>query len=93
VAREDRGGQLVLNDDERMIILREIDMRDGSSMGLGSLAEGADVPRNVEIRVLPESIVQKVPKLTGYKFITAEKRIGIVDPQTSKVQLIIEGPR
>jgi hypothetical protein len=43
-AREDRGGpaRLVLSDDERMIILRAIDMRDGSTMGLGSLTEGAD---------------------------------------------------
>jgi hypothetical protein len=94
-ARENGDGlaRLVLNDDERMIILREIDMRDGSTMGLGSMTEGAEVPRNVEVRSLPNSIVQKVPKLKGYTFFTAEKRIGIVDPQTSKVQLIIEGPR
>jgi hypothetical protein len=57
------------------------------------LTEGAEVPRNVEVRSLPQSIVQQVPKLKGYTFFTAEKRIGIVDPQTSKVRLVIEGPR
>jgi hypothetical protein len=94
-AREDRGGsaRLVLSDDERMIILGEIDMRGGSTMGLGSLTEGADVPRNVELRVFPETIVQKVPKVKGYKFFTLENRIGIVHPQTSKVQLLIETRR
>ena len=94
-AREDRGGpaRLVLSDDERLIILGEIDMRDSSTLGLGSLSEGADVPRDTEVRVFPETIVQKVPKLRGYKFFTAENRIGIVHPETSKVQLVIEGRR
>jgi hypothetical protein len=41
------------------------------------LTEGAEVPRNVEVRSLPQSLVQKVPKLRGYTFFTAEKRIGI----------------
>jgi hypothetical protein len=57
------------------------------------LSEGADVPRDTEVRVFPETIVQKVPKLRGYKFFTAENRIGIVHPETSKVQLVIEGRR
>jgi hypothetical protein len=92
-ARKERSGatRLVLSDDERMIVLREIDMRDGSTMGLGSLVEGSDVPRNVEVRVFPDTVVQKVPQLKGYKFFTAEKRIGIVDPNTSKVHLLIDG--
>ena len=68
-------------------------MRDSSTLGLGSLTEGADVPRDTEVRVFPETIVQKVPKLRGYKFFTAENRIGNVHPETSKVQLVIEGRR
>ena len=83
----------MLSDNERMIILREIDMRDGSTMGLGSLTEGADVPRNVELRVFPETIVRKVPKLKDYKFFTLENRIGMVHPQTSKGQLLIKARR
>jgi hypothetical protein len=91
---DDRGSaRLVLTDEERTIILREIDMSGGSTLGLGSLTEGADVPRNVEVRVFPETIVQKVSKVKGYKFFTVENRIAIVDPQGSKVQLVIEGRR
>ena len=91
--RDDRSGKLVLSDDERMIVLSEIDMRDGSTMGLGALTEEADVPHNVEVRLFPETVVQKVPKLKGYRFFTADNRIGIVDPQASKVRLIIKERR
>ena len=92
-SRDDRGGKLVLSDDERLIVLREIDMRDGSTMGLGSLTEGADVPRNVGVRLFPETLVQKVPKLKGYKFFTADNRIGIVDSQGSRVLLLLDVQR
>jgi hypothetical protein len=90
--RDDRGGsaRLVLSDEERMIVLREIDMRGGSTLGLGSLTEGADVPRNAELRSFPEAVVTQVAKLKGYRYFAAENRVGIVDPQGSKVQLVIE---
>jgi Protein of unknown function (DUF1236) len=91
----DRGGsaRLVLSDEEKMIILREVDMSGGSTLGLGSLTEGADVPRNVEVREFAGAIVQQVPKVKGYKYFTAQNRIAVVDPQGSKVQLVIEGRR
>ena len=94
-ARDDRGGsaRLVLSDEERMIVLREIDMRGGSTLGLGSLTEGADVPRNAELRSFPAAVVEQVAKLKGYRYFTAENRIAIVDPQGSKVQLVFEARR
>lgn len=91
-----RGGPaatLVLSEDERGIILREIDMGGGSTLGLGAIAEGADVPRGVQVRVFPDAIVQKVSKVKGYRFFTAENRLAIVDPQGSKVLLVIEQRR
>jgi len=84
---------LVLTDTERGLLISEIDARDGSTMGLGALSEGADVPRGVELRVFSGSVVEKVPKLSGYKFFTVENRIAIVDPQGAKVQLLIESRR
>jgi hypothetical protein len=94
-ARDDRGGsaRLVLSDEERMIVLREIDMRGGSTLGLGSLTEGADVPRNAELRAFSEAVVKDVPKLRDYKYFTAENRVAIVDPKQAKVQLVIEARR
>jgi len=92
-ARSGSGATLVLSEDERAIILREIDMSGGSTMGLGALAEGADVPRDAQVRAFPDAVVQKVAKVKGYKFFTAENRLHIVDPQGTKVQLVIEQRR
>ena len=96
VARTDRpdAGRLMLTDEERAILLQEIDMAGGDSMlGLGTLAEGADVPRGVNVRVFPATIVQKIPNLKDYKFFTAENRIAIVEPRSSKVETVVEGHR
>ena len=84
---------LVLSEDERVIILREIEIGGGSTLGLGAFTEGADVPRNVKVQVFPDAVLQKVSKLKGYKYFTAENRIAIVDPQGVKVQLILERRR
>ena len=61
--------------------------------GLGALTEGAEVPRGVQVRAFPSTIVQKVPKVKDYKFFTTENRVAIVDPQGSKVTLVIEQRR
>ena len=44
----------------------------------------------MKVRAFPETIVQKVPKLKGYSFFTAENRLAIVDQRGSKVQLVLE---
>jgi hypothetical protein len=92
---ENRGGSvsLVLTDEEKAIILHGINLSGASTLGLGALTEGADVPRGVEVRSFPDSIVQKVPKVKRYKFFAAENRIAIVDPRGAKIQLVIEGQR
>jgi hypothetical protein len=41
----------------------------------------------------PTTIVQKVPKVKDYKFFTTENRVAIVDPQGSRVSLVIEQRR
>ena len=93
--RDDRGSsaRLVLTEQEKTIVLREVDLRGDSTLALGALSEGADVPRNIELRVFPEAVVEKVPKLKGYKFFTAENRLAIVDAQGAKIQLVIMANR
>jgi hypothetical protein len=73
--------------------IQEVDMGGGSTLALGALTEGAEVPRSVEVRTFPSTIVQKVPKVRDYKFFTTENRVAIVDPQGSKVALVIEQRR
>jgi len=93
----DRGGPahatLVLTEEERLAILEEVDMSGGSTLGLGALTEGTEVPRGVQVRAFPTTIVQKVPKVKDYKFFTTENRVAIVDPQGSRVSLVIEQRR
>jgi hypothetical protein len=84
---------LVLTEEERLAILHEVDMSGGSTLGLGALTEGAEVPRGVQVRAFPSTIVQKVPKVKDYKFFTTENRVAIVDPQGRKVTLVIEQRR
>ena len=92
--REDRGGaRLVLTEDEKRIVLDEVDMSGGSTLALGALSEGAEVPRGVEVRTFSTTIVEKVPKLKGYKHFTAENRLAIVDSQGARVQLVIDAKR
>lgn len=81
--------RLALTEEEKSIILSEVDMNGGSTLALGALTEGAEVPRDVELRVFPAAIVEKVPKVRDHKFFTAENRVAIVDPQGAKVQLVI----
>ena len=94
-SRDNRGGsaRLVLTEQEKEILLREVDLRDGSTLGLGALTEGAEVPRDVSLKTFPATVVDQVPKVRDYKFITAEKRLAIVDPRGSKVELVIEARR
>jgi hypothetical protein len=90
-AREIPGhATLVLSEDEKMVVRREVYMRGIGTMGLRALSEGGDVPLKVEVQDFPKTVVRKVPQLTGYKYFTAENFVAVIDPQAFKVQLVIE---
>ena len=93
--RDDRGGsaRLVLTEEERRIVLSEVDIKGDSTLALGSLSEGADVPRNAELHAFPVAVVDQVPKLRDHRYFTAEDRLVIVGPQGSKVVLVIDARR
>jgi hypothetical protein len=93
--RDNRGsaGALMLTEREKEILLRDVDLRSGSTLGLGALTEGADVPRDVSLRTFSAAVVEQVPKVRDYKYVAAENRLAIVDPRGSKVELVIEDRR
>jgi hypothetical protein len=88
-----RFGEARLTEEERAVILRELDLTGESTLGLDVLVEGADVPRDVTLRTFPATVVEQIPKLRDYMFITAEDRLAIVEQRGSKMQLVIEGRR
>jgi hypothetical protein len=87
------GGTLTLTAEEKHIIIENVEMREGSTLALGSLKEGEAVPRDARLQEFPDVVVEKVPKVRGHKYFTAEDRVGIVDREGSKVQLMIEAKR
>jgi Protein of unknown function (DUF1236) len=91
----DRGssGTLMLTAEEKHIIVENVEMRGGSTLALGSLNEGSPVPREARLQAFPDVVVEKVPKVRGYKFFTAENRIAITDEQGGKVALVIDAKR
>ena len=92
--QEPRGmAQLTLTQEEKRIILDNVDMRGDSTLALGSLSEGSAVPRGARLESFPEAVVQQVPKVRGYKYFTAEDHVAIADPQGTKVQLVIDAKR
>jgi hypothetical protein len=93
--RDSRGssGALMLTEREKEILLRDVDLRSGSTLGLGALTEGAEVPRDVSLRTFSAAVVEQVPKVREYKYVAAENRLAIVDPRGSKVELVIEDRR
>jgi len=92
--QEPRGmARLTLTQDEKRIILDNVDMRGDSTLALGSLSEGSPVPRGARLESFPEAVVQQVPKVRDYKYFTAEDRVAIADPEGTKVQLVIDAKR
>lgn len=95
--RDSRAGggsaALMLTEKEKEILLREVDLRSDSTLALGALTEGAEVPRDVSLRTFSAAVVAQVPKVRDYKYVTAERRLAIVDPRGSKVELVIEDRR
>ena len=86
-------GALVLTAEEKAIVLRSVDRDRSSTLGLGTLTEGSSVPRGANVQAFPDTVVQQVPKLKGYKFFAAEDRVAILDRQGDKVQLVVEDKR
>jgi len=91
---EPRGmARLTLTEEEKRIILHNVDMRGDSTLALGSLSEGSPVPRGARLESFSEAVVQQVPKIRGYKYFTAEDRVAIADPQGTKVLIVIDAKR
>jgi hypothetical protein len=88
-ASDTRGGGghagLFLTPEEQAIVLGNIEPEGRSTLGLGSLSEGAPVPRDARIAPFPDRVVAEVPKLRDYQYFTAEDSVAIVDPVGQRV--------
>lgn len=83
-----QSGGLRLTAEEREIVLRTVDVRDGPR-GLPIPREGAEIPDRVEVRTFPRATLREVPKLERYRYFAAEASIVIVDPRDERVELVV----
>jgi hypothetical protein len=81
---------LSLSDEQRMFILRNVDMKADSRLGIGGISVGVEVPRSSEVREFPAAVVTQLPDVRSYRYVVIENQLGIVDPDTSKVVLVLE---
>src|SRR5215467_12258965 len=92
--REPSGmAHLTLTQEEKRIILDNVNTRGESTMALGSFSAGSPVPRGARLENFPQAVVQQVPQVRGHKYFAAEDRVAITDPQGSKIQLVIDAKR
>jgi hypothetical protein len=87
-----RGGSVQLSQDQRTRMHAAIGHDDGARFRGNvnfDVTVGAAVPRNVNVVVLPEDIVEIVPQYEGFDYILVNDDILIVDPRTLEIVAII----
>jgi hypothetical protein len=84
---------LDLSDDERALIVANIDFSTEPDLGIGGLSEGMRVPGGARMRSFPNLLRQRIPTLEAYRYLVADNQIAIVDPVSAEVVAIVEGNR
>ena len=68
--------------------IRGLNVRPVANVGI-RVAVGVVVPRRIELRPLPPTIVELVPEFRGYRFFEVPNQIIIVDPDTFEIVEVI----
>lgn len=55
-----------------------------------SIAVGSRLPRNVEVRPLPQAVIEIVPQYRGYYYVLVGDQIVIVDRDTLEIVAVLE---
>lgn len=66
-----------------------VDMKPVTNVNF-SLTVGSVVPRTVEFRPLPASVVSIIPQYRGYNYVLVRNEIVIIEPGTSRIVDVIE---
>jgi hypothetical protein len=84
------GERITLASDDRVFIRQHVDLGARVRLGIGSISIGMDLPDTVELRPLPDVIVQRNPDLRGHRYFVYEEDVVIVEPESRQVVLVIE---
>lgn len=87
------GGQinaaLELTGEERAFILANLPRVADPGEFRFRLALGADVPERVTLRLFPQDIVRRIPRLESYRFTVVGDDVVIADPRSREIALVI----
>jgi len=89
--RQTRGqcsNQLSLTTTQRQLVLDNV--RGGREADVSDISVGRDVPRGVELQRLPQSVLAEANVLEGCQYFDAGDQIAIVNPDESKIVLVID---
>jgi hypothetical protein len=84
------GGRITLASDDRVFVRRHVDLGARVRLGIGAISIGMNLPETVELRPLPDVVVQRYPDLRGHRYIVYEEDVVIVEPQSREVILVLE---
>lgn len=84
------GSRITLAADDRVFVRRHVDLGARIRLGIGGISIGMNLPDTVELRPLPDVIVQRHPDLRGHRYFVYEEDVVIVEPQSREVVLVIE---
>jgi hypothetical protein len=79
---------LSLTDEQIAFVVRNIDLKSESRLGIGGITVGSTVGREVELREFPGIVVEKLPALRSYRYLVHENDVAFVDTSDMKVVLV-----
>lgn len=86
---------LNLTQEEQHTVLQNVDKAaasgsGNSTMGLGALTEGGNVPSGMKTQKFSDTVTTKVPKLKTYSYFTADNKVAIVEPNGGKIAVVLD---
>jgi hypothetical protein len=87
------GSALTLSDEQIAFVLRNIDLKSDSRLGIGGISVGATLGREVQLREFPAVVIEKLPELRSYRYLVHENDVAFVDSRDVKVVLVKENRR
>jgi hypothetical protein len=84
------GSRITLASDDRVFVRRHVDLGARIRLGIGGISIGMNLPDTVELRPLPDVVVQRYPDLRDHRYFVYEEDVIIVEPQSREVVLVIE---
>ena len=84
------GSRITLASDDRVFVRRHVDLGARVRLGIGSISIGMNLPETVELRPLPDVVVERYPDLRDHRYFVYEEDVIIVEPQSREVVLVIE---